>query len=119
MKFNIVLLTVLIAILACGTVEDEESLQMLAKGDTYDDVRSGARLILNYDAATRAFVGTVENTTSSTLQRVRVEVHLSNGTELGPTMPSYLPLPPGEKMNIKLDASGESFSTWSAHAEVG
>lgn len=117
MKFNIVLLAVLMAVLACGSAQDEESSQMLAKGDIYDEVRSGARLILNYDAATSAFVGTVENTTTSTIKRVRVEVHLSNGTELGPTTPTDLS--PGEKLDIKLDASGENFNTWSAHTEVG
>ena len=47
-------------------------------------VRAGARLVLRYDAATQTFVGTVENTTSVTLSQVRVEVHLSNGVELGP-----------------------------------
>ena len=29
----------------------------------------------------------VENTTEATLKQVRVEVHLSNGTELGPMPP--------------------------------
>ena len=48
-------------------------------------VRNGARLILSYDAASNSFKGTVENTTSNVLTRVRVEVHLSNGAELGPT----------------------------------
>ena len=45
------------------------------------------RLILHYDAASNSFKGTVENTTSGVLDRVRIEVHLSNGTELGPTTP--------------------------------
>ena len=70
--------------------EDEESGQQFAKDETYDNVRNGARLILNYDASTSTFVGTVENTTNQTLSQVRVEVHLSNGTELGPTTPRDL-----------------------------
>ena len=97
--------------------EDEESGQQFAKNETYDDVRNGARLILNYDASTSAFVGTVENTTNQTLSQVRVEVHLSNGTELGPTTPRDLA--PGEKMDVTLDATGENFNTWGAHPEVG
>ena len=97
--------------------EDEESGQQFAKGETYDNVRNGARLILNYNPNTSAFVGTVENTTNQTLSRVRVEVHLSNGTELGPTTPKDLA--PGEKMDVTLDATGENFSTWGAHPEVG
>ncbi len=106
----------------CGSsnptsTEDEEFGQQFAKGETYDNVRNGARLILNYDPNTSAFVGTVENTTNQTLSQVRVEVHLSNGTELGPTTPRDLA--PGEKMDVTLDATGENFSTWVAHPEVG
>ena len=97
--------------------EDEESGQQFAKGETYDNVRNGARLILNYDPNTSAFVGTVENTTNQTLSQVRVEVHLSNGTELGPTTPKDLT--PGEKMDVTLNATGENFNTWGAHPEVG
>ena len=96
---------------------DEESGQQFTINETYDNVRNGTRLILNYDASTSAFVGTVENTTNQTLSQVRVEVHLSNGTELGPTTPRDLA--PGEKMDIILDATGENFSTWGAHPEVG
>ena len=58
----------------------EESGTALALDEMYDEVRKGARLILEMEAA---FVGTVENTTSSTLQNVRVEVHLSNGSAPG------------------------------------
>ena len=64
---------------------DEESNVELTLNDQYDKVRNGARLILNYDAQSNSFKGTVENTTNETLKRVRVEVHLSNGKELGPT----------------------------------
>ena len=95
----------------------EESGTLLAKGDTYDRTRSGARLILSYDADTDAFVGTVENTTADMLSQTRVEVHLSSGVELGPTMPEDLP--PGGISEIALSADGEEFETWKAHPEVG
>ena len=62
-------------------------------------------------------VGTVENISNRALERVRVEVHLSNGKELGPTTP--LDLLPGAKRVVELEASGEGFEHWSAHAEVG
>ena len=132
MKFRIATLTmfILIAIssLNCGSSGesghdgghdegDEESGQQFTKDETYDKIRNGARLILNYDPKTNTFTGTVENTTSKTLSRVRVEVHLSNGTELGPTTPKDLK--PGEKMDVTLDTQGENFDTWSAHPEVG
>ena len=66
---------------------EEASAANLALDETFDQVRAGARLILSYDAASNSFRGTVENTTNNVLTRVRIEVHLSNGTELGPTVP--------------------------------
>lgn len=84
--------------------------------DTYDQVRGGARLTLSYDQSVNAFVGVVKNITGAELKRVRVEVHLSNGVELGPTAP--VDLAPGAAMDIALQASGEPFETWSAHPEV-
>ena len=95
----------------------EESGATLTLDQTFDTVRNGARLILRYDKAASAFVGTVENTTGAMLQLVRVEVHLSNGTELGPTTPQDLAA--GRMMDVRLDASGESFTGWTPHAEVG
>ena len=96
---------------------DEESNIQLTVNESYDAVRAGARLILTYDAQSKSFKGTVENTTNSTLQNVRVEVHLSNGTELGPTAP--IDLLPGAKMDVQLAAAGETFDRWTAHPEVG
>ncbi len=96
---------------------DEESNVELTLTDTYDKVRNGARLILNYDTQSNAFKGTVENTTDETLKRVRVEVHLSNGKELGPTAPGDLA--PGEKREILLAATSTNFDKWTAHPEVG
>ena len=95
----------------------EESGTKLTLDQTYDTVRNGARLILRYDKAANAFIGTVENTTNATLQMVRVEVHLSNGVELGPTTPKDLAA--GRTMRVRLDAAGQSFTGWSPHAEVG
>ena len=95
----------------------EQSAVQFSKSDTYDHTRNGARLILTFDRKANEFVGTVENTTDDTLSRVRVEVHLSNGTELGPTTPTDLD--PGEAMDITLTATEEAFGTWSAHPEVG
>ena len=95
----------------------EESGTQLARSQTYDEARAGARLIVSYDAASNTFRGTVENTTSATLDRVRVEIHLSNGVELGPTTP--VALAPGQSVPVTLPASAAPFETWSAHPEVG
>ena len=96
---------------------EEGSGAQLALDDTFDTVRSGARLVLNYDAASNAFIGNVANTTNNALNQVRIEVHLFNGTELGPTTP--VDLAPGEVIAVNLPATQASFTGWVAHAEVG
>ncbi len=100
-----------------GAAGSEEGGNALALDDTFDMVRAGARLIMSYDAAANAFVGSVANTTDATLARVRIEVHLSNGIELGPTTPTDLA--PGEILDVVLPASTQSFDGWTPHAEVG
>ena len=100
-----------------GNEGAEESGTEYTKADTYDETRGGARLLLTYDPDQDAFVGTVENTTDDLLDQVRIEVHLSNGVELGPTMPGDLPA--GQTREVILPADGEQFQTWSAHPEVG
>ncbi len=117
----------LIAPLACrntpddgegeGRGEGEESGVRLAINDTYNAVRNGVRLILSYDSTSSAFAGTVENVIEQTVSAVRVEVHLSNGTELGPT--ERKDLAPGEKVAVKLSTEGQDFDWWKAHAEAG
>lgn len=98
-------------------VNGEESNIELVLNERYDKVRNGARLILAYDAQSNSFKGTVENTTDQTLEQVRLEVHLSNGTELGPITPAALS--PGEKRGIELAATSNDFDRWTAHPEVG
>ena len=96
--------------------EGEESGEQIGPEDTWDATRNGARLVLSFDPASSAFVGTVENTTRQTLCAVRVEVHLSTGTELGPT--ERTDLPSGETTVVELPTAGEVFDTWTAHPEV-
>ena len=79
--------------------------------------RNGARLVLTYNQLSNTFNGTVENTTGNTLKQVSVEVHLSNGVELGPTTPIDLAL--GEKIDVTLTATSQAFDEWTPHAEVG
>ena len=89
---------------------EEDSGNLLTLEETYHAVRGGDRLLLQYSASDNAFVGTVENTTSETLLQIRVEVHLSNGVELGPTTPQDLE--PGQKVDVILSAKGEEFDGW-------
>lgn len=117
----------LIAPLACrnttgdgeseGGGEGEEPGVRIAIDETYNAVRRGVRLILTYDSTSSAFVGTVENVIDETVSAVRVEVHLSNGMELGPTERNDLAA--GEKIAVKLSAEGQDFDWWKAHAESG
>ena len=97
--------------------EGEETGPRISKDGTYDEVRKGVRLILSFDNESSSFFGTVQNVTEKTISRVRVEVHLSNGSELGPTRP--IDLAPGKKVDVGLSAEGQSFNWWKAHAEAG
>ena len=81
-------LAVFVSLVGCGTSptgEEGESGTRYQISETAKEVRQGVELIIRFDDAKTAFVGTVKNTTSSDVEQVRVEVHLSNGTELGPT----------------------------------
>ena len=49
--------------------EEGSGANQLASDETFDMVRSGVRLILSYDAASNAFKGTAENTTSQLLTK--------------------------------------------------
>jgi hypothetical protein len=96
---------------------EEESATQLTLNETYDQVRYGARLTLTYDAQSNSFKGFVENITNATLKQVKVEVHLSNGVELGPTRPTDIA--PGKKIEVALVATSKDFDAWTAHPEVG
>ena len=100
-----------------GSEEGSGAVSMLAPDETFDAVRGGARLVLSYDALSNSFRGTVENTTNGVLDRVRIEVHLSNGTELGPTTP--VDMAPGQTLAVNLPSTQAPFTGWVAHAEVG
>ena len=96
--------------------ELEETGPRLAINETFDAVRNGVRLVLAYDSESSSFIGAADNVTDQTISSVRVEVHLSNGAELGPTSP--VDLAPGDQIDVKLSAVGQSFNWWKAHAET-
>jgi hypothetical protein len=97
---------------------EEESGTRIGKFEKTDKTyKNGARLIIAYNAATQSFKGTVQNTTSKTLSEVRVEVHLSNGVELGPT--KRTDLKPGAKIPVELSAANQKFTWWTTHPEAG
>ena len=96
--------------------EGEEGGVAILPDALWDATRRGARLVLRFNPATSAFVGTVENTTLETLCAVRVEVHLSSGIELGPTERTNLP--PRAMTDVRLLDGGEVFDAWTAHPET-
>lgn len=102
---------------AHGEGEGEESGRQLTLDQVYDEVRKGTHLVLAYNKEANSFTGTVENVSDKILDRVRVEVHLSNGTELGPS--TQIDLQPGEKRLVLLEAKSDDFTGWSTHAEAG
>ena len=79
--------------------ESGESGTQYAIAETATEVRAGVRLIISYNSTQQVFSGTVENTTNATVTQVRVEVHLSNGVELGPT--PRVDLAPGETKPVE------------------
>ena len=97
--------------------EGEEASPRISLDGTHDEVRKGVRLILSFDEDSFSFIGTLENVTEKIVSKVRVEVHLSKGKELGPT--EAVNLAPGKKIEVKLSAEGQSFEWWKAHAEAG
>ena len=101
-----------------GDGEGEESGVYIGAADTWDAVRRGARLILAFNGDSGAFEGTVRNTTAARLCGVRVEVHLRNGPELGPT--PRTDLGPGETadLTLPLRPRGQAFTSWTAHPEM-
>ena len=98
-----------------GGEESGNKIPRLQKHDkTY---KNGAHLVLQYNAVTQAFVGSVKNTTKKPLSQVRVEIHLSNGKELGPT--KRVDLKAGATIPVELSALGQEFTSWVTHPEAG
>ena len=113
------LVTTFVATLSgCNSLTEEgESGTRWNPTETATETRSGVTLVLSYDATSQRFNGTVTNTTNSTVTNVRVEIHLSNGPELGPT--PRVDLVAQGRRPVTLDASGQNFSWYSVHVEIG
>ena len=97
--------------------EPGESGTQYRKSQIASETREGVVLVIAYDSASDAFIGTVHNSNDRTVQHVRVEVHLPNGVELGPT--PRVNLAAGETRTVQLRAMSESFTGFSVHVELG
>ena len=97
--------------------EPEESGIQYGLSDTAKVVRNGVELAIGFDSARRVFAGTLRNAAGVTVRQVRVEVHLSNGVELGPT--PNVDLKPGQSAPVELRAGSQEFNQFSTHVEIG
>jgi hypothetical protein len=84
----------------------------VAPDETYDGVIDGVHLVLDYNAASDYFIGTIENTTAEPVKAIWVMVDLSDGTELGPT--DEVDLSPGERTVLSLACKDCDFEWWTA-----
>ena len=100
-----------------GSGEEGESGRQYGLSDTATETRNGIRLVMKYDSQKKSFTGTLVNTTNESVADVRVEIHLSNGVELGPT--PRVNMTPGQTSPVTLDAGGQNFNQWSVHVEIG
>lgn len=100
-----------------GDAGSEEKGPGLEIGSTHDLLRARVRFVMKSDRASESFVGPVENVMEKPPAAVRVEMHLSGGTELGPTPREDLQ--PGQKRPVTLSAAGKMLKMRKAHVESG
>ena len=99
------------------TGEAGESGTRYDPGDEARELRGGVKLLMRFEQGSGRFSGTAMNTTNQTVRDVRVEIHLSNGVELGPT--PRVDLSAGETRPVERDARGQTFDWWTVHVELG
>ena len=114
-----VVMAATLAAAGCGnsSTEPGESGTQYQLSDTARESRAGVDLVLRYDQPNETFTGTLTNTTGAAVADVRIEIHLSNGVELGPT--PRIVIGAGETNPVELDARGQSFTAFSVHIEIG
>jgi len=115
-KIGIVTIILLMGTVFLAGCDEEEGTRYDLDEICDKTFENGVHLYMYYDMQNNSFIGTVENTLNITLKEVRVEVHLSNEEELGPTTP--VDLLPGETHDVLLNATSTDFEWWSVHPEV-
>ena len=85
----------------------------VSEAESWDQTADGIRLTLQFDPGYAVFSGRVANTGTEPACGVQVEVHLSTGTELGPT--EARELAPGASATVELSAGDEMFPRYAAH----
>ena len=77
---------------------------------------AGSSWLMGFEQGAERFSGTVRNMTSQTVRDARIEIHLSNGVELGPTPVEG---DAGDTLPVELDARGQTLDWSSGHVEPG
>ncbi|MDE2889965.1 MAG: hypothetical protein OXR72_17320 [Gemmatimonadota bacterium] len=101
-----------------GSGEGSEGSPPIPITEPYSGTFQNQNFEFAYDAANRAFRGTVENPTGLTICQSRTEIHASAGNrviELGPTIP--VDLAPGDIIKIVMSAPGHALDTYVLHPE--
>ena len=101
-------------------IEDEPG-SLWSKNETATEIMRGVRLILQYDASSQAFVGTLENLNTNIAPQVEVKVYVSDGDyvshEFGPSTP--VDMEPGETKDITVPVtSGTDFTKFKINAST-
>ena len=72
---------------------------------------------IRYDPHGEVFTGTVRNTTDQTVEQGHVEVHRSDGTELGPT--PHAEFAAGKTKMVELSARSQTITGLRVHVDLG
>lgn len=93
----------------------ESSTQSIQLDETYDEVQNGVWLLMNYDAASDSFVGTVENTEQKAMENINLKVELSDEQMVSLGRP--FDLEAGEMKAFRIPANSEVFKKWTPVVE--
>lgn len=100
-----------------GSEIRDTTIRELGINDKYNGISKGVKIVLSYDFRKSAFIGSVENMTTKTIENISIRVILSSGLSLESTViKNFLP---GDRKNIILNDNGQMFNWWIAHATKG
>jgi len=95
---------------------DDAEGAMVASTATWDRTRNGVHVIMTFDPARNAFLGTAANTTQERLCGVQVAIVLEDGTALDPS--PKLNLAVGDTAKVEVPAGGAKVQGWSARPQI-
>ncbi len=88
----------------------------MAVSESFDEVINGAKITLNCDARVGGVVGTVQNKAAVAIEKVTIDISLSNGLKLETV--TFENLQPGESKSVEILAENGLFNRWTADVKV-